>query len=49
MQALGRTQPGLPMKKGRAATMTREYKRNGTTTLLAALNALDGQVIGQCQ
>lgn len=49
VQALDRTQPGLPMKKGRAATMTHDYKRNGTTTLLAALNVLDGQVIGQCQ
>ena len=42
-------QPGLPMKKGRAATMTHDYKRNGTTTLFAALNVLDGHVIGQCQ
>jgi transposase len=49
VQALDRTQPGLPMKKGRAATMTHDYKRNGTTTLFAALNVLDGQVIGQCQ
>jgi len=49
VQALDRTQPGLPMKKGRAATMTHDYKRNGTTTLFAALNILDGQVIGQCQ
>jgi len=49
VQALDRTQPGLPLKKGRAATMTHDYKRNGTTTLLAALNVLDGQVIGQCQ
>jgi len=49
MQALDRTQPGLPLKKGRAATMTHDYKRNGTTTLFAALNVLDGQVIGQCQ
>lgn len=48
-QALDRTQPGLPLKKGRAATMTHDYKRNGTTTLFAALNVLDGQVIGQCQ
>lgn len=49
VQALDRTQPGLPMKKGRAQTMTHDYKRNGTTTLFAALNVLDGQVIGQCQ
>ena len=49
VQALDRTQPGLPMKKGRAATMTHDYKRNGTTTLFAALNVLNGQVIGQCQ
>ena len=49
VQALERTQPGLPLKKGRAATMTHDYKRNGTTTLFAALNVLDGQVIGQCQ
>ena len=49
VQALDRTQPGLPLKKGRAATLTHDYKRNGTTTLFAALNILDGQVIGQCQ
>lgn len=49
IQALDRTQPGLPLKKGRAQTMTHDYKRNGTTTLFAALNVLDGQVIGQCQ
>jgi transposase len=49
VQALDRTQPGLPLKKGRAATMTHDYKRNGTTTLFAALNVLDGSVIGQCQ
>ena len=49
IQALDRTQPGLPMKKGRAGTMTHDYKRNGTTTLFAALNVLDGTVIGQCQ
>jgi len=49
IQALDRTQPGLPMKKGRAQTMTHDYKRHGTTTLFAALNVLDGQVIGQCQ
>jgi hypothetical protein len=48
VQALDRTQPGLPMKKGRAGTMTHDYKRNGTTTLFAALNVLDGTVIGQC-
>src|SRR5947209_2479975 len=47
-QALDRTQPGLPMKKGRCGTMTHDYKRNGTTTLFAALNMLDGTVIGQC-
>jgi len=49
IQALDRTQPGLPMKRGRAATITHDYKRNGTTTLFAALNVLDGQVIAQCQ
>ena len=49
VQALDRTQPGLPLKKGRAETMTHDYKRNGTTTLFAALNILDGKVIGQCQ
>ena len=48
IQALDRTQPGLPMKKRRAGTMTHYYKRNGTTTLFAALNMLDGSVIGQC-
>ena len=48
VQALDRTQPSLPMKKGRAGTMTHDYKRNGTTTLLAALNVLTGAVIGQC-
>ena len=41
-QALDRTQPGLPLKKGSAGTMTHDYKRNGTTTLFAALNVLDG-------
>ena len=46
IQALDRTQPGLPMKKGRAGTMTHDYKRNGTTTLFAAMNVLDGTVIG---
>jgi transposase len=49
VQALDRTQPGLPLKKGRAATMTHDYKRYGTTTLFAALNVLDGQIIAQCQ
>jgi transposase len=49
VQALDRTQPGLPLKKGRVATMTHDYKRNGTTTLFAALNVFDGQVIAQCQ
>ena len=48
IQALDRTQPGLPMKKGRAGTMTHDYMRNGTTTLFAALNMLDGKVIGTC-
>ena len=47
IQALDRTQPGLPLKKGRGPTMTHDYKRNGTTTLFAALNVLDGSVIGQ--
>src|SRR5882672_8322545 len=47
IQALDRIQPGLPMKKGRAGTMTHDYKRNGTTTLFAALNVLDGTVIGR--
>ena len=47
IQALERTQPGLPMKKGRMGTMTHDYKRNGTTTLFAALNVLDGTVIGR--
>jgi hypothetical protein len=42
IQALDRTQPGLPMKKGRAGTMTHDYKRHGTTTLFAAMNVLDG-------
>jgi hypothetical protein len=46
IQALDRTQLGLPMKKERAGTMTHDYKRNGTTTLFAALNMLDGTVIG---
>ena len=49
IQALDRTQPGLPMKKGRAATMTHDYKRHGTTTLFAALDVATGHVIGECQ
>ena len=48
IQALDRTQPGLPIKKGRAGTMTHDYKRNGTTTLFAALNVATGKVIGEC-
>ena len=48
IQALDRTQPGLPLKQGRCGTMTHDYKRNGTTTLFAALSVLDGKVIGQC-
>ena len=48
IQALDRTQPGLPMKKGRAGTMTHDYKRNGTTTLFAALDILEGKIIGRC-
>jgi transposase len=48
IQALDRTQPGLPMKKGRCGTITHDYKRNGTTTLFAALNVLEGTVIGEC-
>ena len=47
IQALDRTQPGLPLKRGRGATMTHDYKRHGTTTLFAALNMLDGSVIGR--
>ncbi len=47
IQALDRTQPGLPLKKGRCKTMTHDYKRNGTTTLFAALNMLDGTIIGR--
>ena len=47
IQALDRTQPGLPLKKGRAGTMTHDYKRNGTTTLFAAMNVLDGTVMGR--
>jgi len=49
IQALDHTQPGLPMKKGRAATMTHDYKRHGTTTLFAALNTLDGSIISRCE
>ena len=48
IQALDRTQPGLPLKKGRCGTMTHDYKRNGTTTLFGALEVLSGRVIGQC-
>lgn len=48
IQALDRTQPGLPLKKGRCGTMTHDYKRNGTTSLFAALNTLTGKVIGKC-
>ena len=48
IQALDRTQPGLPLKPGKCATMTHDYKRNGTTTLFAALNVLDGTVLGRC-
>lgn len=48
IQALDRTQPGLLMKKGRCGTMTHDYKRNGTTTLFAALDILEGRVVGQC-
>jgi transposase len=48
IQALDRTQPGLPLKKGRCGTRTHDYKRNGTTTLFAALELLEGKVIGQC-
>jgi len=48
IQALDRTQPGLPLKPGKCATMTHDYKRNGTTTLFAALNILDGTVLGRC-
>ena len=48
IQALDRTQPSLPLKKGRCGTMTHDYKRNGTTTLFAALSMLDGRVIGDC-
>ena len=48
IQALDRTQPGLPLKKGRCGTMTHDYKRNGTTTLFAAFDVLEGSVIGRC-
>jgi hypothetical protein len=48
IQALDRTQPGLPLKKGRCGTMTHDYKRNGTTTLFAALEILEGKVLGEC-
>ncbi len=48
IQALDRTQPGLPLKRGRCRTMTHDYKRHGTTTLFAALSMLDGKVIGDC-
>jgi transposase len=48
IQALDRTQPGLPLKNGRCGTMTHDYKRNGTTTLFAALEVLEGKVVGQC-
>ena len=48
IQALDRTQPSLPMKNGRCGTMTHDYKRNGTAALFAALNILDGKVIGEC-
>lgn len=49
IQALDRTQPGLPLKRGRAGTMTHDYKRNGTTSLFAAMNVVDGTIISQCQ
>jgi transposase len=48
IQALDRTPPGLPLKKGRCGTLTHDYKRQGTTTLFAALEVLEGRVIGQC-
>src|SRR5688572_20470866 len=48
IQALERTQPGLPLKPGRSATMTHDYERHGTTTLFAALNVLEGTVLGRC-
>lgn len=49
VQVLDRAQPGLPLERERASTMTHDYKRNGTTTLFAALNVLDGQVIARCR
>ena len=49
MQALDRTQPGLPLKKGRGQTMTHDYKRHGTSSLFAALNILDGSLTGCCE
>ena len=49
IQALDRTQPGLPLKRGRSQTMTHDYKRNGTATLFAALNAANGEIYGLCQ
>ena len=49
IQDLDRTQPGLPLKRGRGQTRTHDYKRNGTTTLFAALNAAHGEVFGLCQ
>ncbi len=49
IQALDRTQPSLPLKRGRCGTMTHDYKRNGTTSLFAAMNVLDGTIISQCQ
>ena len=48
VQALDRTQPGLPLKPGKSGTMTHDYKRHGTTTLFAALNVHEGTVIGEC-
>jgi transposase len=48
IQALDRTQPGLPLKKGRAGTLTHDYKRHGTTTLFAALDVLEGKILGRC-
>src|SRR5882724_1493702 len=48
IQALDRTQPGLPIKPGRCGTLTHDYKRNGTTTLFAALETLEGKVVGEC-
>ena len=49
IQALDRTQPGLPLKQGRGETMTHDYKRHGTSTLFAALNVSDGSIIGECK